>query len=71
MFCLRDTYSAEQDSVLSRVVRHAEYWELRPTRTRKYIKHSMLHSLLSKYLNKSLREVVFGLHCMSQMQEMK
>ncbi len=34
VFCLRDTYSAEQDGVLSRVVRHAEHRELRPTRTR-------------------------------------
>ena len=60
MFCLRDTYSAEQDSVLSRVVRHAEYWELRPTRIRKYIKHSMLHSLVSKYLHKALVRLCFG-----------
>lgn len=33
-FSLRDTYSAEQDSILSGIIRHAEHWELRPTKLR-------------------------------------
>lgn len=51
---LRATYSAEQDSILRRVVRHAEHWELRPTGTR----YNSLKTLVQIFQNEKTNELL-------------